>query len=383
MKQLYDVLWAEIAKWLDTSKVKQLLTWTKTKVYMNGDSERWFATAKTATKPENMQGFHEDHMMIVVDEASGVSDPIMEAILGTLTGSDNKLLLMGNPNRIEGVFFDAFNKDRYGFIPFFRLDNNRKQASGLKAVKALIDDYDLMACGLSNNLQDIGEGLYVVKGFQGADLDEMIQNIRVKKHIGVDADGGVDIKTIDIPYEARKVKLELDEKNIYRFGMGFNSAQLGDGNITNIVIKSRYALLDLKCNKLEIRLKQFLRQLLKVVLAEINEEFESDYQMKDVKIVFEREVMTNAQDNAQIELTDAQKQNQQINTLMVAANLLDDETILKAICEILDIDYDEVKARLDKQAEEQPESQVQQVQTQLNNVTPDDEGGDGSEQTTT
>lgn len=115
MQQLYDVLWAEIAKWLDTSKAKQLLTWTKTKVYMNGDSERWFATAKTATKPENMQGFHEDHMLIVVDEASGVSDPIMEAILGTLTGADNKLLLMGNPNRIEGVFFDAFNKDRDKF----------------------------------------------------------------------------------------------------------------------------------------------------------------------------------------------------------------------------------------------------------------------------
>lgn len=112
MQQLYDVLWAEIAKWLQSSKVKDLLTWTKTKVYMNGDSERWFATAKTATKPENMQGFHEDHMLIIVDEASGVSDPIMEAILGTLTGIDNRLLLMGNPNRTEGVFYDAFNKDR-------------------------------------------------------------------------------------------------------------------------------------------------------------------------------------------------------------------------------------------------------------------------------
>lgn len=112
MQQLYDVLWAEIAKWLQSSKVKDLLTWTKTKVYMNGDSERWFATAKTATKPENMQGFHEDHMLIIVDEASGVADPIMEAILGTLTGVDNRLLLMGNPNRTEGVFFDAFNKDR-------------------------------------------------------------------------------------------------------------------------------------------------------------------------------------------------------------------------------------------------------------------------------
>lgn len=112
MQQLYDVLWAEIAKWLDHSKVRELLTWTKTKVYMTGDSERWFATAKTATKPENMQGFHEDHMFIVVDEASGVADPIMEAVLGTLTGEDNKLLLMGNPNRIEGVFYDAFHKDR-------------------------------------------------------------------------------------------------------------------------------------------------------------------------------------------------------------------------------------------------------------------------------
>ena len=112
MQQLYDVLWAEIAKWLNDSRVKNLLTWTKTKVYMNGDSERWFATAKTATKPENMQGFHEDHMLIVVDEASGVADPIMEAVLGTLTGDDNKLLLMGNPNRIEGVFYDAFNRDR-------------------------------------------------------------------------------------------------------------------------------------------------------------------------------------------------------------------------------------------------------------------------------
>lgn len=105
----------------------------------------------------------------------------------------------------DALYYDG--NGGYGFIPFFRLDNDRKQVSGLKPIKALIDDYDLMACGLSNNLQDIGEGLYVVKGFQGADLDEMIQNVKVKKHIGVDADGGVDIKTVDIPYEARKVKL--------------------------------------------------------------------------------------------------------------------------------------------------------------------------------
>ena len=115
MQQLYDVLWAEIAKWLNDSLVKDLLKWTKTKVYMIGDEERWFATAKTATKPENMQGFHEDHMLIVVDEASGVADPIMEAILGTLSGKENRLLMCGNPNRLEGVFYDSHNVDRDKF----------------------------------------------------------------------------------------------------------------------------------------------------------------------------------------------------------------------------------------------------------------------------
>lgn len=258
----------------------------------------------------------------------------------------------------------------YGFIPFFRLDNNQKQLSGLKPIKALIDDYDLMACGLSNNLQDIGEGLYVVKGFQGANLDEMIQNIKVKKHIGVGPDGDVDIKVVDIPYEARKAKLELDEKNIYRFGMGFNSAQIGDGNITNIVIKSRYALLDLKSNKLEIRLKRFLRQMLKVALEEINQDFDSDYQMKDVAIKFVREVMTNAQDNAQIELLNAQNQGQLLSNLMVAANMLDDETTLKAICEILDLKYDDVKERISKEMGNVAD--IQQVHEMLENIVPDD-----------
>ncbi len=104
MQQLYDVLWAEVAKWLNKSKVKDFLKWTKTKIYMIGEEERWFATAKTATKPENMQGFHEDYMLFIVDEASGVADPIMEAILGTLSGAENKLLMCGNPNKTSGVF---------------------------------------------------------------------------------------------------------------------------------------------------------------------------------------------------------------------------------------------------------------------------------------
>ena len=204
-----------------------------------------------------------------------------------------------------------------------------------------------MASSLSNNLADFDTPVYAVKGFQGNDLNELQQNLKTKKMIGVGEDGDVDVKTVDIPYQARQAKLELDEKNIYRFGMGLNTSGLKDTNATtNIAIKAAYSLLDLKCSKLEIRLKQFLRKLLKPVLDEINKHNKTDYQMKDVYFNFKREVMSNAQENAQIKLTEAQEQSVRINTLLNLAAQLDSETLMQNICEVLDIDYEEIKDKL-------------------------------------
>ena len=265
---------------------------------------------------------------------------------------------------------EATYYEEYGFIPFFRLDNNRKQFSGLKPIKDLIDDYDMMCCGLSNNITDAAESLIVVKGFQGDNLEELIQNVKTKKHIGVDDNGGIETHTVDIPHEARLKKAELDEKNIYRFGMAFNSTMVGDGNITNIVIKSRYALLDLKANKLEKKLKAFLRQIIKVVLDEINNANETDYQMKDVYFEFEREIMTNAADNAEIENKDAQTKQVMINTLLNLQGHIDDETIIQNICDILEIDYEEIKGKLPDP--EETENEVKDDLSALDGVTPDE-----------
>lgn len=111
--QLNDVLWSEVAKWQAKSPIlSKYLKWTKTYIYVVGHEQRWFAVARTATKPENMQGFHEDNMLFVVDEASGVADNIMEAIQGTLSGANNKLLLCGNPTKSSGFFYDCFTSSR-------------------------------------------------------------------------------------------------------------------------------------------------------------------------------------------------------------------------------------------------------------------------------
>lgn len=110
--QLYDLLWAELAKWLSQSKIAGAFTWTQTKVFANRYPERWFAVARTSNKPENMQGFHEKHLLFVVDEAFGVADDIMTVVDASLTGPDNKLLMCGNPTRLSGYAYEAFHARR-------------------------------------------------------------------------------------------------------------------------------------------------------------------------------------------------------------------------------------------------------------------------------
>lgn len=242
---------------------------------------------------------------------------------------------------------DRLFYDDYGMIPFFRLDNGKKRFSGLKTIKALIDDYDLMNAGLSNNIQDTNEALYVVKGFDGDNLDELHFNVRAKKLIGVGESGDVDIKTIDIPVEARKTKMEVDEKNIFRFGQGVNTEALKDTSATtSIAIKSAYANLDLKCDGLQPFLLQFMRKLLKLVLKEINDRNGTDYEQKDVYFDFEREIITNAQENAQIDLVKAQEQQAKVTTILNTASMLGQELTAQLVCEALELDYDDVKDKL-------------------------------------
>ena len=244
---------------------------------------------------------------------------------------------------------DRLFYDDYGMIPFFRLDNGKKRFSGLKTIKALIDDYDLMNAGLSNNIQDTNEALYVVKGFDGDNLDELHFNVRAKKLIGVGESGDVDIKTIDIPVEARKTKMEVDEKNIFRFGQGVNTEALKDTSATtSIAIKSAYANLDLKCDGLQPFLLQFMRKLLKLVLKEINDRNGTDYEQKDVYFNFEREIITNAQENAQIDLVKAQEQQARVTTVLNTASMLGQELTAQLVCEALELDYDDVKDKLPK-----------------------------------
>lgn len=113
--QLRDNLWAEISLWMSKAKARGNplpLVWTAERVYMQGHKEHWFAVARTAGKPESLAGFHAEHLLFVVDEASGIKDPIMAVVEGALTTEGAIALLCGNPTRAQGYFADAFGRNR-------------------------------------------------------------------------------------------------------------------------------------------------------------------------------------------------------------------------------------------------------------------------------
>jgi phage terminase large subunit len=69
---------------------------------------RWHARAFAARDPISIQGPHADHFAAFVDEASGVRDPIFEAIDGMMTTGHVRLLVGGNPNTNHGRFARVF-----------------------------------------------------------------------------------------------------------------------------------------------------------------------------------------------------------------------------------------------------------------------------------
>lgn len=260
------------------------------------------------------------------------------------------------PNPREHIVaFDAEGNTlerNYGTIPFHKLKNNRAEASDLKPIKRLIDDYDIMSSALSNNLQDYDKPFFVVKGYQGESMDKIRQNLKAKGGIKVGAPnsgGDLEIRTYQIPFEARKVKMELDEKSIYKFGMGFDSSQEGSANITNVEIKSRYQLLDFKCNKIETRLRSLLLWSLELILNDIKRVYGEEYDIKEIEVEIERSGVFNEKDEAQKENIIVGMKRQKLNAILDVAGRLDDETILELICDVLELSVEEVQTRLGEQ----------------------------------
>ncbi len=93
--------------------------------------DEWYAAGLSTNEPDRFQGFHEEHILVIVDEAAGVNKEIFEAVEGILTSSGARLLLIGNPTSIGGAFYDAFMKPGYKTFHVSAYDTPNFIASGI------------------------------------------------------------------------------------------------------------------------------------------------------------------------------------------------------------------------------------------------------------
>ena len=109
--QLRTRLWPELRK-LHASAIRhysEMVTIHQTTVQWD-DSYDWCVVAETASQPENLAGFHNEWLLFIVDEASGVPQKFFETIEGAVTEPGNVMVLSGNTTQVVGEFYDSHMK---------------------------------------------------------------------------------------------------------------------------------------------------------------------------------------------------------------------------------------------------------------------------------
>ena len=105
--QVKDVLWREIrSAYRGCSDVLG----GKLGVSTLNIADKHYAVGLSTDTPERFQGFHEGHILFVVDEASGVREGIFEAVEASMTSAGAHVLLIGNPTMLSGTFYESFHR---------------------------------------------------------------------------------------------------------------------------------------------------------------------------------------------------------------------------------------------------------------------------------
>lgn len=123
-KQLSITIWAELAKWHSVSAIKEFFTLQSDKFFLTEEGGKtWFAATRTANaknsadeQAETLAGLHEDFLLIIADEASGIADPVFRPLESTLTGKCNLCLLFFNPTKSKGFAIDTHHRDRENWM---------------------------------------------------------------------------------------------------------------------------------------------------------------------------------------------------------------------------------------------------------------------------
>lgn len=202
-----------------------------------------------------------------------------------------------------------YDSRNYSEFPIIQLWGNKQKQSELVGMRENIDCYDLIKSGFANDLEEAASLYWVIKNAGGleedVDLRRFLEQLHMVRGTVINGDDvEVSAHTVEVPYQSREVYLTRLEKDMYNDFMAVNPEPIAAGNVTATQIMAAYEPLNNKVDEFEYCVIDFIHGLLAV--AGIDDEPE-----------FKRSPISN--------------QVEQVEMVMLAAQYLDDETIIRSL----------------------------------------------------
>lgn len=223
--QMYDVLWKEVSKWLKLlpRNVQSKFEWQTDYIRIVEHPEAWFARARTAKKesPEALAGMHGENVLALIDEASGVHNEIFNTMEGSLTDYRPMIILISNPTRLTGYFYDSHKGQDAINWQHLQFSSEQSPFVDQPYVDRIItkhgkdsDEYRIRVLGEFPREDAVDNQGYVpllgksdIKQIPIVDDNDFIGQVR----LGIDIAGEGKDKTVWVARDAFKAKVVLEE----------------------------------------------------------------------------------------------------------------------------------------------------------------------------
>ena len=214
--------------------------------------------------------------------------------------------------------------ENYGSLPIIPLWGSRLHQSTLVGLQQQIDSFDLICSGFANDLTDCAQIYWLLENYGGmTDSDIALFRDRLKfQHMAVadTSEGKITPYTQEIPTTARQAYLDMIRSRIYEDFGALDVVSFSAGQKTATEIQAAYQPMDEQADDFEYQIIDAVQALLRLIGI-------------DDTPIFKRNRITN--------------QLEQVQLVMMEADLLDQETLLSKLPNITPDEIPDILAKKD------------------------------------
>lgn len=212
--------------------------------------------------------------------------------------------------------------ENYSSLPIAVMYGNRNKQSTLVGMKANIDAYDMIHSGYANDLSECAQVYWLIDNASGMQEDDIkrLRDRMLLQHIVVadNQNSPIHPYSAEIPFNSREACLNRIKDSIYRDFGALDVTTFTGGQKTATEIRAAYQPMDLEADDFEYQVNLFIQQILELLGIE-------DYP------IFDRNRIANEKEETEM--------------LMLAANYLDDKTLLSKLPFVTVDEIDTILAR--------------------------------------